>query len=484
MKRLTICLMVVTLEVFALLGFPTFTAAQSPTNPYHEEIFSLDSGTYDGQNQQSYVAFQEVIRFENARWVRLQFSEYNLGRQSYLTITSLLDGGQQRFDAQSLPEWNSASAVFNGEAVEIKLHVAHQDRDIFFRIDKIVVGDPIPDEPVFAPQTLCGPDNRIASTDKRVGRIFYGSGVHDCTVWLTSSGALLTAGHCVDFDPDRQGPGLPDGNLDLTGLIEFDVPSSTISGTVVAAAPNDQYPIVITPTTSVVWNFDGIGQGLGKDWAVFRVNRNSNTRLTPYQAQNGFFRMTRANPAISDTIRITGFGIDVTPPGPTGGGNAQHKTNQTSTGDYVEERISGNDVWHRYQVDTTGANSGSPIIWPNNEFAVGIHTNAGCQDPVANSANNGTSFEHNPLEQALQDFRYGNGTVYVDREFPASMLPDGVRTRDGTIFRPFLTVTEGVNSVDADGTVSIVAGSYNETLTVNQPITLTASVLPVTIGSP
>lgn len=475
-RKLIICW----LALMTGMCLPAMAAAQSPPNPYHQEAYSVDSGTHAGQGPQSYVAYQTVVRSSGARWVRLHFSDYNLGQQSALMITSLLDGGQQHFDSQSLAQWAGGSAVFNGEAVDIQLHVGPDDQDIFFQIDYILVGTPIPAKSVITPQSLCGPDNRVSSGDGRVGRLFFGS----CTAWLTSNGSLLTAGHCADFDPDDSGTGLPDGTLDLRGVVEFKVPSSTISGTVVAAHPNNQYPIVINPATSVVWNFDGTGQGFGKDWAVFRVNPNSNTGLTPYQAQGNFFRMTRANPANLDMIRITGYGLDNTPAGATGGENAATRTNQTATGPYTGETVSGSDIWHNYQVDTTGANSGSPIIWETTGFTIGIHTNAGCENPIGSSANTGTSFEHAPLQTALQNFLYGTGTVYVDRAFPTTMLPASGSTRDGTIFQPFTTIAQGVNTVSAGKTVSIVAGSYNEIMTINKAVTLVAPAGIVTIGSP
>ncbi len=52
---------------------------------------------------------------------------------------------------------------------------------------------------------------------------------------MISNGRFLTAGHCVDFDPDQGGPLLPDGILDLSGVVEFNVPASLPNGTTVAA---------------------------------------------------------------------------------------------------------------------------------------------------------------------------------------------------------------------------------------------------------
>jgi hypothetical protein len=290
-----------------------------------------------------------------------------------------------------------------------------------------------------------------------------------CTAYLASNGTVLTAGHCADWDPDSTGPLLPDGVLDLWGVVEFNVPASQADGTPVAAAPNDQYPIDLS---NVVWNFDGSGQGLGKDWAIFACLPNSNTGLLPHQAQGAFFRMTREAPPTDHDIRVTGYGIDSDPPGSTGDKNFQNVTLQTDAGSYVGERNSGANVWHEYVVDTRRASSGSPIIWRNYGFAIGIHTNGGCAPP--DFGNNGTSFEHDPLENALQDFP-GANTRYVD---PVSMAP----TQDGTIFQPYATILQAVNGTPTGGQISIVAGPYDEQITIDQAVTLIAPVGTVTIG--
>ena len=369
--------------------------------PYHVEPFAMDSRQQESLETAVPGNFRQTIHIPDAISLRLHFSEYELGRKSYLTITSLKDGGDQRLDSRTLPQWEDATAVFNGDTVEIELHADPSDEGVYFVIDAVVVRDP---QTFPAPEmtdndgepgieTLCGTDSRVASTEVRTGRLYFGG----CTAWLISNGRLLTAGHCVDFDPDQGGPGLPDGILDLNGVVEFNVPASLPDGTTVAADPDDQYPI---NTGSVVWRFDGSGQGLGKDWSVFTVNDNSNTGLTPFQAQGSFFRTTNDNPAVNDTIRITGMGLDNTPPGSTGNRNAQNFTNQTSTGGYVGQSNSGSNYWHRYATDTTGGNSGSPIIW--NGFTVGIHTNGGCNSN-GTGANSGTSFEVNALENAIDN---------------------------------------------------------------------------------
>ncbi|MCB9420735.1 MAG: trypsin-like serine protease [Ardenticatenaceae bacterium] len=456
-------------------GSTTGSNVQTEPVPYHFEPYDLDSRQDTGLETAVPGIFKQTISIKGAVWLRLHFGEYNLDRSSYLTITSLQDGGDQQLDSRSLPLWENSSAVFNGNAVTIELHAAPGDEGVYFVVDAVVVGDQ-QDVPALeavdsgepGTESLCGIDNRVASTDGRVGRLFFGG----CTAWLISNGRLLTAGHCADFDPDQGGPLLPDGVLDLSGVVEFNVPPSLANGTTVAADPNDQYPI---NTGSVVWHFEGEGQGLGKDWAVFTVNVNSNTGLTPFQAQGGFFRTTNGNPTAGDTIRVTGMGLDNTPVGSTGNRNAQNFTNQTSTGGYVGESISGNDISHQYAVDTTGGNSGSPIIWNSNGFTIGIHTNAGCASD-GSGANSGTSFEVNALEAAI-DNHPGSSTVYADKtRFGAA--------EDGTIYHPHDTITEAVTAVPVGGKVSIVTGTYNDTGLFTKQTFMVAPVGSVLIGQP
>ncbi len=448
---------------------PTSENSQSASVPYHVKPFEMDTRTHESLATAVPGNFRQIIQIPDAIWLRLHFRDYNLGQNSTITITSLQDRGEQRLDRHSLPQWENATAIFNGDSVEIELHVDSSDENVYFVIDNLIAGDPQEvshaDEPGM--RTLCGADDRAPATDARVGRLFLGG----CTAWLVSNGRLLTAGHCADSDPDGAGPMLPDGTLDLAGVVEFNVPASQANGNTVAANPNDQYPI---NTDSVVWRFDGEGQGLGKDWAVFTVNPNANTGLTPFQAQGAFFRMTNENPVTNSVIRITGMGSDSTPTGSTGGGNAQNFTNQTSFGPYVAESSAGNDIWHSYVVDSTGGNSGSPIIWEGLDFTVGIHTNGGC-NADGSGANNGTSFEVDALEAAI-DNHPGANTIYVDKiHFGAA--------ENGTIYRPFDTFTEAVNSVPAGGNISIVAGSYTDTGTFDKAMTISAPVGTVIIGN-
>ena len=124
-------------------------------------------------------------------------------------------------------------------------------------------------------------------------------------------------------------------------------------------------------------------------------------------------------------------------------------------------------------------NSGSPIIAQGTDVTVGIHTNGGCSQ--SGGANIGTSFENDGLETALRNFSgVGANVSHLDIGHVLAHPID-----DGTVFRPFDTLAEAVNSVPAGGVVSIVAGSYGGGITISKPMTLRAPVGPVTLsGAP
>lgn len=449
--------------VILQVGYARDAAAQIDLPPFESRPFELDSGLHSGAGTGVSKVFEQEISIVDAAWLRLHFGDYNLGENSYLRISSGQDQSSQKMNGATLEHWKDSSAFFNGSSLVLELFAAPGDENIFFRIVRITVGE---QQPPIAVKTLCdGDDDRIASTDSRVGRILAGG----CTAFLVSNGAVLTAGHCVDFDPDDGGPGLPDGVLDLTGVMEFNVPASLANGTVVMAAAADQYPI---DTTDVEWHYDGENQGIGKDWAVFGILPNTVNGDLPHVSR-GFFRVTRERPSTGSTIRITGFGADDDPVGSTGGRNAQNKTEQTDTGAYSGEGSSGTSIWHSHRADTRGASSGSPIIWNTQNVVMGIHTNGGCTS--TGGSNSGTSFEHDPLETALDNFP-GTNVVYVDRYMPA------LATESGTIFRPYNTVNEGIAAAPVSGVVSVVEGTYPENIEITKAVTITAPVGIVTIG--
>jgi V8-like Glu-specific endopeptidase len=289
-----------------------------------------------------------------------------------------------------------------------------------------------------------------------------------CTGWLVSNGAVLTAGHCP---------------VAVGDVLEFNVPASNANGTINSANVNDQYPVTSISTV--------VNGGLGNDYQVLAIGPNSITKSRAHVV-NGFFRMVNTTPANGSIIRVTGFGLDNAPNGTGGVGaaccdidgdsvcdnncNSASQTEQTHTATYAG--LTGTS--HTYTVDTTPANSGSPIIWEAFGVTIGIHTNGGCTS--TGGSNSGTAFGSVGLRNAIRDFP-GPLAIYVDAG--VSGLP-----QNGGVFEPYTHVWQAVSAVQNGGIVSIVKGNYpassGETFIAGggfKAMTLEAPVGTVTIGN-
>jgi len=55
---------------------------------------------------------------------------------------------------------------------------------------------------------------------------------------------------------------------------------------------------------------------------------------------------------------------------------------------------------------------------------------------------------------------------------------------DGTLLRPFRTVTEGYHATPNSNTIRIISGNYPETLTMSRPVRVEATNGLARIGSP
>lgn len=443
--------------------------------PYPFELKRPDKATPEAKE-----SLTHILRVDGVQWLRLHVADYKLGNHGYITITSLRDGGVQRLDAKSLPDWRNNTAFFNGDAVKVELHIDKEPTDIYVRFKEITVGlvpVPVPD----SPETICGAnDDRTAINDAPIGRInALNNGTNTsnpfCTAWAISNGAFLTAGHCVDADPDNTGPLLPDGIVDagfLASVVEFNVPASLANGTTVFSNPIDQYPI----NQVTGFEFAGTGMPLGRDWSIFSVSPNSNSGLLPHPSR-GFYRMTDQLPtATTENVRVSGYGIDNTPAGTTGGFNAQHATLQSHTSTYQGQTQASGGTFHSYVVDTTGGNSGSPIVWSNNPLhTIGIHTNGGCTS--TGGSNVGTGFGHDQLENAVQNF-WGANTIYVD----SALYPNlAAGQRDGSIFRPHSTLGNGLNATPTGGNLVLTPNTYTGVTTFNRAMTIRAPAGTATI---
>ena len=336
----------VALGTCALIAAPA--TAQMGELARHAESYTWSSGSFDGvptKGMQSALAADELVFVEGAQWLQLNFHSLRLGAGSHIQITSLYDGATQRLDAESVREWGYRTAYFNGDAVMVELFVAPSDREVFVNIDEVTVGE-WPD----MTKSICGSDNRTSANDSRVGRIV----PIGCTGWIVENGKYITAGHCL--------------NSSSAQVLEFNVPDSNPDRSLNHPGPEDQYSL---NQGSFVFR----DRGVGDDWGVFELYANSNTGQTAIAAQGGGFAIKQdLNPA---NIRITGFGVD------DGSDNQSHQT-------HVGPNEGSSGTTMRYSADTTGGNSGSPVIDEATDMAVGVHSHGGCSSSGGN--NSGTSF--------------------------------------------------------------------------------------------
>ena len=343
----------------ALIAAPAF--AQTAELARHTESYAWSSGKLSGAalgphtKGSHQLAVADLIFVPEAQWLRLSFNSARLGNASYIELTSLLDGGTQRLDSNTIRHWSYSSAYFNGDAVEIKLFIGAGDKDIHVDIREITVG-----EWPSMTKSICGSnDDRTASNNSRVGRIV----PVGCTGWIVDNGKHVTAGHCLSGN-----------NADT---LQFNVPLSNADRTLNHPGPEDQYPIISG-------SLDFRNGGVGNDWGIFDVSDNSNTGLQPIDAQNASFSVVQdLGP---NQIRITGFGVD---------DGTANQTNQT----HIGPNAGSSGTTMRYTTDTTGGNSGSPVIDGNSSTAVGVHTHGGCSSSGGN--NSGTSAFNSAFWSAL-----------------------------------------------------------------------------------
>ncbi len=342
-----------------------------------------------------------VVTVEDSDWIRLYFSEVvlarstELTRESYLRITSLEDGYEQYLDAQSLAQWSNSTAYFNGNAVRVEImaspNASSQVNSV--RITGAQVSDRV------TRRSICfSTDDRVLSDSPQDARLM----PIGCSVWLFGDhgSCFLSAGHCSPSSGQ---------------VVQFNVPLSSSSGATRNPPPQDQYAIdnASVQITSSVF--------IGNDWSFFGTFDNSNTGMSPGQAQGASYQLATALPPVDGRpIRITGYGTTSSPV-PASWNQVQ----KTHVGPLVS--ISGNTV--RYQTDTTGGNSGSAIVDDTNSTAFGIHTNAGCGP--GGGSNQGTSLFNAGLQAALGD-PHG---ICLPRDIQASLLfePTHIQPEGGDV---------------------------------------------------
>jgi PKD repeat protein len=330
-----------------LLALPLAAAstAQAPDPPAFatERAHVLATGQLTNTSSRSQLVDTQLIVVPGAPSLRVFFRELNLGADDYLDVTSFLDGEVHRLTPAEVVKWDSSSAFFNGDTLLLELHVA-PGSTASYDTTHLLVGLDGADG-----RSICGADNRVASTDNRSSRFLNSSGTGACTGWMGPNNCAFTAGHCT--------PGY------TRNVAEFNVPPSTTSGALVHPPVVDQFPFNAAIETTVY-------TGLGDDWTVTQMAPNTLGEL-PY-LKFGFFNLGFFNASPGDSIRITGYGVD---------SGTTNQTQQTDAGPYFG--TSGTSI--RYTLDTDGGNSGSPVIHEPTGLAIGIHTNGGCGSVGYNS---------------------------------------------------------------------------------------------------
>lgn len=349
-------------------------AAQAAPIPHRIVHHPLRSGSFDNPGSDPVVVLEKLVRVPGVPWLRLQVSSAHLPANSCLEVVSLLDGHHQRLDEEAMRIWRNTSAYFNGEALLLRLIAGPGARDVRFEMRTILAGA----SPNPGPGSICGgTDDRVPSSDRRVARVL-GVG---CTAWLIdATNCFVSAGHCCASSAHS--------------VVQFNVPPSSSGGAPRHPPPQDQYTV---DTASKVF----VNGGLGNDWCVFKTRRNTTTGKHAGEAQGAFFRLRTSHPSIGAAIRITGYGV-------TSPRNSRSQTQQTHVGPL--RLVSGNRLC--YHTDTTGGNSGSPVIDDATGLAIAVHTHGGCGSS-SSSCNSGTSVLHSAFAQAIRNACGGTSAAFT-----------------------------------------------------------------------
>jgi V8-like Glu-specific endopeptidase len=373
------------IAAIAGLALTAAASAQVAEWPSYDVALGWNSGKLiaKGQGEAPVVVWERTVEIPAAAHLRLEFEDVLLsgvleeGSGAYLRITSLGDGDQQHLNAETIHQWSNYTAWFNGPGVHVELIARPGTGPNRVTIKNAIVRLPIGGQP----RSICdGVDLRQLSNDPRVARHSVG-----CTMWIfnDANSMLGTAGHCGATNAH---------------VAHFNTGLSSSGGTPPPAAAVDQYAVEGASA-------QGLNTGVGQDWMYFAVHRNSETGLTAYQTQGVRYTIASAAPAVAGQgIRITGHGTTSSPV-PTTWNQAQ----KTHVGPYVT--LSGTSLG--YRPDTTGGNSGSPVVDETTGLVIGVHTHGGCTS--TGGANQGTAIQHagwqNALANPLGLARSGRGTV-------------------------------------------------------------------------
>jgi hypothetical protein len=159
----------------ALLGFAFCTVLAGAdlaagqevlTAPLHSQrvAIEIDSGRVQNLGQEPAVIFSTTVTVPDALWLRLNFDKVLLagdraaGNESYLRITSLVDGAVQFMHAEHIIQWRYTSAYFNGDSLLVELIACPHSGP-----NHLVAKDVTAGVPGQGDRSICGPSGPCRS---------------------------------------------------------------------------------------------------------------------------------------------------------------------------------------------------------------------------------------------------------------------------------------------------------------------------------
>lgn len=303
--------------------------------------------------------FKKVIEFEDASTTRFLFSEVKLGQGNYLRIDFPYKKKPLFLNDRIIKGFGNGTPYLRGGKFRLSIVLKNKSRFGGLKIAQIEANRP---SNKMKRRTICEGDDRVASDEKKMGRMMRDTkGNGGCSGGMFSKTCLITAGHC----------------LSTTKIVEFQVPESSESGSPNPAEPEDQYAKVEVIDTE--------NEGPGQDWLVARYDANPITGKFPGEAQ-GFYEVNADELNKGDMVRITGYGIERKE-------KIKSQTQQTNAGELIKFEPA-----LRYRVDTEPGNSGTPVVDEATNSIIGVHTHGGCGNN--SGSNQGTSVHFSERFQA------------------------------------------------------------------------------------
>lgn len=344
MRRLTVLCALALIVALPAVAESTWDAPLDPPQPYHVQTEWLEN---DSDSER--VVHHEIVHFPNASYIRIYFGDVALEGDSFLRISSDLDGEVQELDAAALEMWNHSSGYFNGNTVRVELVAGPRTTNNRFEIkeaahnfvDPITTGGDNGCDP-----GCCGTDDRVASDEDWVGRLLPAG----CTASIyTPTSCAVSAGHCIGG-----------GSM----IMAFKVPASNPNCTTNLPPISEQFPVA---------QFAFTNGGVGNDWAALTMGTN-NLGQTPFERYGEFRPIKEEPPTLGSPATVWGYGQDNV--------CVDTYTQQTSGG-FIEQL---NATSLRFSIDVTFGNSGSSVMIDGEEIG-GIVTHCCCP-------NQGTRMDH------------------------------------------------------------------------------------------